>query len=424
MPRPIQVFEHETLRYVQPGAEGMSKSQWQALVRFNERNGNKYFTVVSRGIKFRQYVGVLRVGSLTIEILPKADRSGRENGTKAYWRKLLLDMLRKCRLLKIDSLSDASLRLSHSTLLDIYLDLFLTELELLVHGGLIRKYVKRQANLPLMKGRLLFSQHIARNAAHRERFFTEHTVFSLDHQLHRVLYAALAMLPRLSSSLQFGERIGSLLLAFPELPLQQFTAEQLNTLRFDRKTEPYRTAVGLARMILTQNSPELSHGPEQVLAILFDMNRLFEEYIFRILQKAVVPPWQVSRQVSRPFWDDRHVRPDILLSNGVNNFILDTKWKELESAKPDLDDLRQMYVYNTHFHSRKSILLYPDCGKPFSLLGNFALPHVFENPDPEPHFCKVMTIGLYDPVSQRLDVDAGQRLYDAIVNEAVFPSPK
>ena len=48
----------------------------------------------------------------------------------------------------------------------------------------------------------------------------------------------------------------------------------------NRKTAPYKTALGIARLIILNYVPNASMGVEKMLAILFNMNSLWEEYIF------------------------------------------------------------------------------------------------------------------------------------------------
>jgi 5-methylcytosine-specific restriction enzyme subunit McrC len=71
----IQRFEHETLLvgHLPEGGE-FTELQWLSLIRWQDQQEISYFSVVHKGLKFSQWVGVLQAGSITIEILPKAER--------------------------------------------------------------------------------------------------------------------------------------------------------------------------------------------------------------------------------------------------------------------------------------------------------------------------------------------------------------
>ena len=81
--KPIQVFEHQQLKI---GDQGFLKSHWEALGLYNESHENKFFVLTPKGVKFNQYVGVLQVGGITIEILPKISKTA-ENNDRAKWQK-------------------------------------------------------------------------------------------------------------------------------------------------------------------------------------------------------------------------------------------------------------------------------------------------------------------------------------------------
>ncbi len=121
-------------------------------MQYNERHGNRFFDVGHNRIHFRNYVGVIQVGNLTIEILPKADKTPESPAQKQKWQRALVEMLRKSGFIRLVSVSDARLRLRSSSLLDIYFESFLAEVEDLVHHGLVRKYRQTRENLPALKG--------------------------------------------------------------------------------------------------------------------------------------------------------------------------------------------------------------------------------------------------------------------------------
>src|SRR5450432_210752 len=110
----LSVFEHQTIRVGQE----LSVSQFDALVRLNDRSEERLFEVGHRRITFRQFVGYLQVGDLGIEVLPKADRRA-SSGAIGTWHAFLLEMLRAATGLRLRAASPASQRLSHATLLDV-----------------------------------------------------------------------------------------------------------------------------------------------------------------------------------------------------------------------------------------------------------------------------------------------------------------
>lgn len=144
-------------------------------------------------------------------------------------------------------------------------------------------------------------------------------------------------------------------------------------------------------MIILNYSPDIKGGDENMLALLFDMNKLWEEYIYRMLLKIKDSSIKVSFQNRDKFWEDKIIKPDIVITKSETigdekketKFIIDTKWKIKEYPEPDDDDLKQMYVYNMYWKSEKSILLYPTSKELTTKFGKF---HKGRKED---NFCKL-----------------------------------
>jgi 5-methylcytosine-specific restriction enzyme subunit McrC len=148
----------------------------------------------------------------------------------------------------------------------------------------------------------------------------------------------------------------------PELKVSAATFAKLN---WNRKTEPYRRAMKIAEMLLLNFHPDVSRGQNHVLALMFDMNLLWEKFVATCLRKNL-KDCMVRTQTSILFWKSEKgkirtdMRPDILIEKtGVGNFVLDTKWKTLDDQKPSAEDLRQMFAYQVFFDAEKTALVYP-----------------------------------------------------------------
>ena len=186
--------------------------QFEALVQYNQAHDNRFFTVIHQGLQFKQYVGVIQVGKLTIEILPKADREASTNGLKGQWHDILIQMLRVCRLLRLEESSNAELRLRHAALHDLYIQQFLWEVEQLAHKGLAKQYRLKESNRTVLTGRLEFQEHLTKNLVHKERFFVRHQVYDLIHVLHEIINEALLIIPSVSTNPNFAAAGGQAVL--------------------------------------------------------------------------------------------------------------------------------------------------------------------------------------------------------------------
>jgi 5-methylcytosine-specific restriction enzyme subunit McrC len=353
----IQVFEYSFL----PIAGKFEQRHFVALSKLNALHNYQYFDLKHNGVVFKQYVGVIQVDGLTIEILPKVDKYESEtDAVKHKWQSALIEMLRVTRKLKVQQVGEANVSKQSIHLLDIYFEWFLNEIQLLIHQGLIKQYYKETSNVKALKGKLEFAGHIAKNLVHKERFYTTHQVYDKDHLLHQVLGQALIIIASFTKGTYLYSKCKTIQLNFPEVKTIQATDATFAKLPKNRKTAPYETAIAIARLIILNYAPNIKSGSEQMLALLFDMNSLWEEYILiRLKQVADDKEFKVYGQNSKGFWKNISIRPDIVLEKGYETFIIDTKWKNIDYAEPSTHDLRQMYVYNEYWDSKKAMLLYP-----------------------------------------------------------------
>ena len=251
-------------------------------------------------------------------------------------------------------------------LLDLYVQHFADEVELLQRQGLTRGYRSVEENRASFKGRLNVEKQAILNCVHQERFYVSYRVFDYATLPHQILLAALDLLARYPLRSSLRSRIRRLRFRFPEIPRQTITDEHFRRVPLTRSTRRYAHALALARLIIRHHSPDLRWGSDDLIALLFDSNRLFEAFIAQAFKRLHLPDVHARTQVSRLLWQPdgggrgRRVIPDVVLRRtDGQTLILDTKWKAPVAGRPSIRDLRQMYVYNELFGSSRAILLYP-----------------------------------------------------------------
>jgi len=377
----LKVFEHQTIKVGEKlifyrGGEGkedtLEEKYVTALWKIYDEKERPFFTPSRGGIKFCEWVGIIKVLDLTLEILPKADKTDNFNDEKEHnkWQNILIDMLRVCRSLDTPSASDAALKLKSNSILDLYIERFISEINYLLHVGLIKKYRKEETNHSALKGRLLLQKHITKNIVHQELFFISKTTYDRDHLLNQILAKAIKILPLICNNQYLISKCYQLQLNFPEVKDIKVYNSTFDKLTFDRKSDSYKSAVQIAKLLLLNYRPDVSSGSSHSIAILFDMNKLWEEYVFRMLQKANDGTLLIHNQKSTKFWNhestNRYLKPDIIIERTNSALekeyvVIDTKWKNIydQVNKVSIEDLRQMFAYHHYFDAVKCYLLYP-----------------------------------------------------------------
>lgn len=428
MARVIQVFEFEKLTLHKDWrGRFLEKRELDKLYEFNDKNDNVYFTGIRDGVKFKNYVGVIQIGGLTIEILPKTDKNSVEDSDFTAWHGALLNMLKICKHINVNSVSEANLKRKHNSLLDLYFEMYLDEVQSLLRTGLVKKYRRDASNVLALKGRLDFNKNIQQNLIHQERFYTEHQVYDYENLVNQIILKGLTILGDLTYNSQLKDRIARLRVNFPEIkeiPIQKYHFDKVKE---NRKTVAYTRALQIAKMIILNYSPDIRSGQQNMLTLLFDMNKLWEEYVYRMLLRNKKDNLEVSFQNKQVFWEGRTIRPDLVLikTNGNNEeetYIIDTKWKVLDATnpKPSDNDLKQMYAYNLYWNAKRSMLLYPNSKNITEKFGNY-----WKGRDEKPHElkhdikldrtnqCKVGFINVLDEKND-LNLDIGVEILDKL----------
>lgn len=370
---------------------GIDPRLLQRLQRFDESHASAVGEPVfdwsnSHFVRAVNYVGVVRVPGLTVEILPKIDGGGQnENYVDGDYRELrarrnLLYMLSLTRDLPLQERDLASLRIERMPILEALIEIFASRLLVEMRRGLQHQYVYREENLGCVKGRLLVREHLSTNIGRHDRIFVGYDDFVSDTWLNRIIKAAcyrLLSIARHGRTLQFLREAILELADVDDVPIESHHFGQVH---LDRGTERFRTLLGFCRLVLTESSPAPSVGDMSTFSLLFPMEQLFEEFIGRFIKRYAADLGLERSSIhlqaaSRSRWllrneDDQgrfQMRPDILIDGvgGQPHVIVDTKWKRLLSDDEDAKngvlqaDMYQLYAYATRFNCPSNVLLYP-----------------------------------------------------------------
>ena len=191
----ITVFEHQVIKLNQE-IDGVlfDSTRLKGLQSYYGENGVPYYSLIHNGVRFNEFVGVIQVGETIIEVLPKADNSLNGSNEKKRWRDILIDMLFVVGIFDIHSPSNSSLKLKSNSILDLYFELFIKEVEYLLHNGLVKQYRKKEGNVTALKGNILFGKHIQQNITHQERFYVRYSTYDVEHNLHSILFKTIKLL--------------------------------------------------------------------------------------------------------------------------------------------------------------------------------------------------------------------------------------
>lgn len=363
----INIFEHETL-HVASSKEDLfddngervkiTPEEFVSLQRFHSRISKDFFSLSHKRIKLKHYVGLLRVGKLNINILPKIDKL---ESDKNKWHNILIQMILFTKRFRYKRSTMAMLKVSESSILDLYIYEFYREVEEVLRQGLRKSYSFKDGNITNIKGKILFNRDVVVNSSDRSKTYCRYQVYRQDNIMNFVLQQALKMSLSMTSSMSLIETGKNLLSMFPEMSNYTLSSKVLNEISFNRNNSYYKSAMALAKIIIQDTGFDLSSGSENVVSFLFDMNQLFEEFMYKICKRSFRDSEFEVHRTGKRFWEKKLIKPDIVIENSKDGkvVIFDTKWKIPKDLKPNDADLKQIFVYNHYYCSPVSYLLYP-----------------------------------------------------------------
>ena len=370
----LSILEHDTVPIVHNRAanqKALSSKHASALERMEASLPENILSWGRNSVKFAHYCGVITLGSLTLEILPKI--YGIE-ADPCSSRKYLIKMLACARNLKLHRGGLASISLQHHTILDVFICHFCELLNRELKQGMIRHYISNDENLNVIRGKLLIGQQLKLNAVHREKLYCQYDELSQDNLHNQVIKYVLNLLSKLTTGLLARKLISELLMRFDSISDVMITPDLLDTLNFDRLSNRYKFIFEQCGWFLKGMHPDVLSGNNSCMSLLFDMNRLFEAFAASVFRKeAWKAGLKMREQGPAKYMLKRKdsgkklflMRPDmVFLDKGSRPVaIADAKWKILDEREKKLgisqNDLYQMAAYSNSYNVEKVILVYP-----------------------------------------------------------------
>lgn len=323
-----------------------------------------------RHIKVKNHVGVIETRTgCSLEILPKIySPSGNSEFGYEETKLLFLRMLASLKESPFIDMSEASLKAMHRfPLLEIFIIAYLNQVESLLKRELRGDYQQVRDPIHYVKGKVLVSETMRRNLQVKAEVYCEYDVFTNDIAPNRLIKSTLKKLLRITSSFQNKKEIHRYLSIFEHVSessdyKRDFLYCQSNIAHLGN----YGDLIVWSELYLENKGFTNFKGSTINQAILFPMEKVFEQYVGRLLKKyAGVEKvelqhrkhylvGQMKTNCDSDFSLKKfRLKPDFVLNDG--QYILDTKWKLLnsESRQNDISesDIYQMHAYGRTFQS-------------------------------------------------------------------------
>lgn len=322
-------------------------------------------------VTIKNYVGLIQMNNgYQVQVLPKISFDSGEDAGNKETKRIFLKMLKSMKDFPSKVFNDASLKVDRMNLYEIFINMYLQEVRQLIKRGIKSAYVGQEDNLKFYKGKLLTSQHIKTNMAHRERFYVAYDEFHPNRPENKLVKATLLKLQKLTTSAENSKEIRQLLTAFERVEPSTNYTKDFSQVKIDRNTKDYEMLMQWSKVFLLNKSFTTFSGKNTSRALLFPMESVYESYVAQQMKIVLGPAgWEVSSQDKGYylFMEPRRqfaLRPDIVCKRGDRTVIMDTKWKSLINSERvnygiSQSDMYQMYAYSKKYETSEIWLLYP-----------------------------------------------------------------
>lgn len=348
-----------------------SFSSIEKFVLENEQTA-QYLKITSKKgfgkvLQAQNFVGLIQTkDGTTIEILPKIRNIDDEKS-----KEILLKMLKTLKNSPFKNFNIANLKSRKMPLLEIFISMFLEELAKLIRKGIKSDYLQKEENLKFLKGKLKIKEQIKQNYIHKERFFVEFDEFLSNRVENKLIKSTLNYLYKKSKLNKNQQRIREFLFVFDEIEESKNIKTDFEKVKPNRQMKDYEQVLLWSKTFLFENSFSPYKGDTVAFALLFDMNLLFENYVYDFLKKSGnFETIKTQDKIHHLAYENENgrfrLKPDIVINKG--KIIADTKWKLLSVEKSNSGisqaDMYQLYAYGTKYETCKNLyLIYPYDGK-------------------------------------------------------------
>lgn len=371
------------------------------------KNLEQVLKVTRHGIIAKSWVGVIKYKKHQFQILPKLIC---DNGNTENILKNLIFMLSYTKKLDIRTSDTAKLSNSKNPFIEILIREYAKSLFECLKRITPKKYVREEDNLNYLKGKIKFTENIRYNCVNQSKFYCEYDEFSKNNILNQLFLFVSTCLYNISNDSYNKKTLKFIINYYSDIKLvrfNRFTAEKIN---LSRNQKLFKKPFNLAKMFIEKTSVDLSKNKFENITLIWDMNKLFEEFVFEIMKKfeGELGCKLVAQKGRRLLKNDtskkRNTFVDIMVEKGygdeLERIVLDTKYKKFVSSDDFSNaDVFQVSTYCLLHNADKAVLIYPRWNKEVPNVPSFKL-----NTDEKDIKINFKTIDLcYTNVKQHLE---------------------
>jgi 5-methylcytosine-specific restriction enzyme subunit McrC len=394
--------------------EKINEKGIRQISNLNKKNKTQIFKLFHDKLKSTQYVGFIKIQKCTIQVLPKIYSEEKNN------IHFLLQMLRYTNKLKIKEQDLGELDKIKEDIFEVVVYLYAKHLRELLRRDFKKNYVTNEEEITFLKGKLLINQQIRNNYIDNTKYYCRYDEFTENNLMNQIFKYSTELFFRATSSKYNKKLLEDILIYLCDVDYKKIDLSDFEKIKFTRLNQNYKPILNLCKLIFENMNIQFSAANKlETFVFMFDMNRLFEEFIYEFIKrnrrKITVNNNEIKyikdqKNLGKLF-NEFNMRIDIFMeiSDGTK-ILLDTKYKLLdeEMVHHGLSqlDMYQMFAYSTSQNEKYKniVLLYPDCDRFSNNLNKKILSHNIDEDTKINIFVRFIDLTkIFDETKMKLD---------------------
>ncbi|MDQ0340526.1 5-methylcytosine-specific restriction enzyme subunit McrC [Caldalkalibacillus uzonensis] len=324
-----------------------------------------YFDELRTGVRFRStsWVGVIELEGVRLVITPKFNKGFQS----------LIDMICFVEQLPFHQWDETEAEWGRHQLMELFVRLYLIELEKLMEIGIVKEYVTEEDNLTRLRGRPDFMKQLQHNFALAHRLYCRYDELATNIPENQVILKGLTLAQQLDLYPATQKKVHQYRTEWEQW-CEPYRGEQLPPFHYHRLNAHYEKVHKLTSYLFKSMAVNNLYRFEEsaYYSLLIDMNELFERFVVGLLKQYLPARYKVtaSKRITTAIMADgssyRHIIPDMIVTDQEtgDHSVLDTKYKNYGERKVETADIFQLNFYAQYFHHHiekphRAIIVYP-----------------------------------------------------------------
>ena len=343
-------------------------------IRIIDINNKGIFKWGNRYIVSQQWVGVISLPGLSLEILPKISDSYDET----FIKETLLMMFKVAHDIPTKKNIKAKVNFTKNGLVEILISNYLDQIEFYIREGLLYSYCKVTKNTTAVKGSIDFAKQVNKNILNPTRFVCKYSKLDIDNNVNQIIKYTMCKMKKVSRDSVNLRKLNTLRIYFEEVSNINLKAASNMNIQINRINVRVKEIIEYGKLFLDGYSVSISNGDNSISSMLFDMNKIFEKFIYKNYKKIFGS--NVFYQSGNNYLlSDKNgkikrikLKPDMLINTSKGfKMVVDTKWKIIKSFAKE-SDVYQMNAYVSAISKvDTAILMYPKTIETDTAVGDY-----------------------------------------------------